>query len=319
VGERIVSAWATTLTLSGERLASRLPRELQRLPSTAGDCAANACIACGSADGRPFYTGLLRCAACGHGWANLQLSHDRLAEIYGRGYFFGEEYLDYLADRAIIQKNFRLRLTVLDQFTDLGRHRRFLDVGCAYGFFLDLLRQRRKSAVGIDIAEDAVRHARTTLGLDAVVGDLLTHDFGTKAFDVVSMWDTIEHLARPDLYLERIASITESGALVAVTTGDLGSLNSRINGRHWRLIHPPTHLHYFTRTSLARLFDRMGFTIVYDRSCGYYRGVDTAAYNLFVLQWRFPAAYRLLKRLRVTGYDFFLDLLDIRYVLARRR
>ncbi len=262
---------------------------------------------------------MLRCPTCGHGWADLQLSLDRLAGIYGRGYFFGEEYLDYVADRAITQRNFRLRLSVLDRFTDSARHRRFLEVGCAYGFFLDLLRGRAGSATGIDISEDAVKYARENLGLDVVLGDLLTHDFGKDVFDVVCLWDTIEHLARPDLYIERIASLTEPGAVLALTTGDLGSWNARINGKHWRLIHPPTHLHYFTRPSLARLLDRAGFDVVYDGTCGYYRGLDTTAYNLFVLHWRLPAVYNILKRLGMTGRDFYLDLFDIRYVLARRR
>ena len=78
-----------------------------------------------------------------------------------------------MADRAIIQKNFRLRLATLERFLDPARHRRLLEVGCAYGFFLDLARGRFETATGIDITEDGVRYARETLGLDAVQGDLL--------------------------------------------------------------------------------------------------------------------------------------------------
>ena len=104
-----------------------------------------------------------------------------------------------------------------------------------------------------------------------------------------------------------------------MTTGDIGSLNARLGGRRWRLIHPPTHLHYFTRRSLLRLLDRHGFEPVYDRSCGFYRGADFTAYNLLVLRWRQTWLYELLKRLRMTRFDFYLDLGDIRYVVARRR
>ncbi len=279
----------------------------------------NGCAACGGGESRPFHRGLLRCPTCGHAWADLRLSPDELAAVYGRAYFFGEEYLDYVADRRILQKNFRRRLEVLERFLDPGRHRRVLEVGCAYGFFLDLLRDRFESATGIDVSEDAVRYARSTLGLDVVHGDLLGADLGGRAFDVVCLWDTIEHLERPDLTLERIAGMTAAGALLAVTTGDLGSLNARLAGRRWRLIHPPSHLHYFTRGSLARLLRRTGFEVVYDRTCGFYRGADFAAYNLLVLRWRLPRAYGVLKRLGVTRFDFFLNLFDIRYVLARRR
>jgi SAM-dependent methyltransferase len=279
----------------------------------------NACIVCGSGDARPFHPGLLRCAGCGHAWADLRLSPDQLAEIYGRSYFFGDEYLDYVADRAVIQKNFGLRLAVLERFLDRARHRSLLEVGCAYGFFLDLVRGRFERATGIDIAEDGVRHAREALGLDALQGDLLSHDFGASRFDVVTLWDTIEHLPRPDLFLERLSGLTGPGALLAVTTGDIASLNARLSGRRWRLIHPPTHLHYFTRGSLLQLLARYGFTPVYSRSGGFYRSVDFAAYNVLVLRCRAKRLYDLLKRLRLTRFDFYLDLGDIRYVVAERR
>jgi SAM-dependent methyltransferase len=279
----------------------------------------SACVVCGGEDARPFHPGLLRCRACGHGWADLQLTPDELARLYARDYFFGDEYLDYVADRAIIQKNLRRRLDVLERFLDPARHRRVLEVGCAYGFFLDLARRRFECATGIDITEDGVRYARETLGVDAIRGDLLAHDFGDRRFDVVCLWDTIEHLARPDLFVEKIAGLTGPGALLAVTTGDIGSLNARLSGKRWRLIHPPTHLHYFTRASLLRLLQRHGFDPVHDESCGFYRGADFAAYNLLVLRWRLPRVYALLKALRLTGFDFYLDLGDIRYVVARRR
>lgn len=278
-----------------------------------------ACVACGSGDTRPFHPGLLRCAGCGHAWADLQLGPDELEALYRRDYFFGDEYLDYVADRATIQKNFRLRLAVLERIRDPARHRRLLEVGCAYGFFLDVARGSFESVTGIDITEDGVRHARETLGLDVVQADLLAHDFGDRGFDVACLWDTIEHLPRPDLFVERLARLTGPGALLAVTTGDIGSLNARLNGRRWRLIHPPTHLHYFTRQSLLRLLDRHGFEPAYDRSCGFYRGADFTAYNLLVLRWKAKRLYVLLKRLRLTGFDFYLDLGDIRYVVARRR
>ncbi len=276
------------------------------------------CIVCGATDARPFHPGLLRCGACSHGWADMQLTAEQQAELYRRDYFFGDEYVDYVKDRPVIQKNFRARLAVLERFLDPARHRRLLEVGCAYGFFLDLVRGRLQ-ATGIDVAEDGVRYARETLGLDAIRGDLLSHNFGERRFDVACLWDTIEHLSRPDLFVERLAALTEPGALLAVTTGDIGSLNARLAGRNWRLIHPPTHLHYFTRASLVRLLDRHGFEAVYDRSCGFYRGADFAAYNLLVLRWKLPRLYALLKKLRLTGFDFYLDLFDIRYVVARRR
>src|SRR4051812_18059132 len=95
------------------------------------------CIVCGGRESAPLYRGLLRCCACGHAYADLRLSDDQLRDLYSKGYFFGEEYSDYVADRAVLQRNFRLRLATLKQFIDPARHRRLFEIGSAYGFFLE--------------------------------------------------------------------------------------------------------------------------------------------------------------------------------------
>ena len=277
------------------------------------------CVACGGGDARPFHPGLLRCAACGHGWADLELSPAEQAALYGREYFFGDEYRDYPGDKKALQKGFRRRLAVLEKLLGPERRPHLLEVGSAYGFFLELARPLFDTATGVDVSGEAVRYAREELGLDVRHGDLLDQDFGTRRFDLVCLWDTIEHLSRPDLVVARIAALTDPGAFVAVTTGDLSSLNARLAGKRWRLIHPPTHLHYFTRASLLRLLDRCGFEAVHDRSCAVHRSVDSMAHGLFVLRWKTPRLYGLVRRLGLAGIDVPLDLGDIRYVVARRR
>lgn len=276
------------------------------------------CAACGGADAHPFHPGLLRCARCAHAWADLELAPEQLAALYGPGYFHGEEYRDYPADRDALQRSFRRRLAELGPFLDPARHRRLLEVGCAYGFFLDLARDRFESVAGIDVSAEAVRYAREALDLDAVQGDVLAHDFGGRSFDVVCLWDTIEHLARPDLAVARIHDLTAPGALIALTTGDIGSPLARLRGRRWRLIHPPTHLHYFTRGSLRRLLERSGFEVADDRTCGFDRGVLSAVHGLLRRGPRAARALAILERLGLGRLSFYLDVGDIRWVVARR-
>lgn len=242
---------------------------------------------------------------------------EELRRIYGRGYFFGEEYVDYLADAAVLRTNFERRMRVLRRYLDPARHRRLLEIGCAYGLFLDVARRDVPSVRGIDIAEEPVRHARDALGLDASTGDFL--DAPDDEVDVVCLWDALEHLAAPHRTVEKIGRVTQSGALLALTTGDIGSWNARRGGKSWRLIHPPTHLHYFTRTSLHRLLERHGFDVVYHRYAGFSRSVDNAAYNVLLLRWRLPWLYAAIKATGLHRARFYLNLYDIMYVIARRR
>ena len=280
---------------------------------------ANACIVCGGTAAAQLYLGILRCCSCTYVYADMRLSDAELFTLYNEEFFTGGEFSDYAADETYFRKNFRLRFRALQKFLDPARHQRLLEIGSAYGFFLDEVRSHFQHVQGIDITDAGIRHAREQLKLDVVQADFLAHDYGTQRFDVVCLWDTIEHLRAPHLYLKKIAEHTAPGALVALTTGDIGGLNARLRGQHWRLIHPPTHLHYFSAATIARLLDTHGFDVIYNRYCGFYRSVGNMAYNILVLRQQRPRLFALLAKSGVTNLGFYLNLYDIMYVIARRR
>ena len=62
-------------------------------------------------------------------------------------------------------------------------------------------------------------------------------------------------------------------SIIAITTGNIESLNSKIFGENWRLIHPPTHLHYFSYNSIKTLLEKNNFKIIHFEHCGYYRSL----------------------------------------------
>jgi hypothetical protein len=109
------------------------------------------------------------------------------------------------------------------------------------------------------------------------------------------------------------------GSLVAITTGDIGSLNARLQKGRWRLIHPPTHLHYFTRQSLTRLLDRCGFRVVHVEYSGVYRSARGMVHNLVSLGWRAPRLGAWLGRAVPARLDVYMNLYDIMYIVAERR
>lgn len=278
------------------------------------------CAVCGSEQpAAPLYSGIVRCPACGYVYADMRLTDEELFALYDEQFFTGAEFSDYAADERFFRKNFRLRLRELRSFLNPARHHSLLEIGSAYGFFLDTVRDEFRSVQGIDITAAGVQYARDRFQLDVVKADFLAHDFGAQKFDVVCMWDTIEHLRSPHLYVEKIARLTEPGALLAITTADVESLNSRLRGQSWRMIHPPTHLHYFSAATLTRLLNRYGFDVTYNRYCGFYRSLGNVAYNIFVLRQKNPWLFKQIERSRLTKFGFYLNLYDIMYVIARRR
>jgi SAM-dependent methyltransferase len=276
------------------------------------------CPACGDRRLRPHYEGMHRCSGCGHVFVDHDLGPADFEKLYERGYFFGEEYVDYVADQAVLQRNFASRLEVLRRFLPPGAARSLLEIGCAYGWFLELVKHEFSPCRGIDITADGVATARAR-GLDAVQGDVLTADLGTAPYDVVCLWDTIEHLPHPERTLARARELTRPGSIVALTTGDIGSLMARVRGRRWRLIHPPTHLHYFTRPSVRAMLRRNGFEVLHLEACGFYRSVRNMSHNLLELRSpRLAPAHAWLVRRGLGKAMIYLNLFDIMYVVARR-
>ncbi len=247
------------------------------------------------------------------------MDKDALFKLYKKSYFAGEEYKDYVADREVLRKNFALRYRTLCKYLNPARHRNLLEIGSAYGFFLELVKKDFLTATGIDVTEEGVQYARDQLQLDVVQGDFLDVDFAGRIFDVVCMWDTIEHLCDPHLYLEKIKKLTATGAILALTTGDIASITAKMRQDKWRLIHPPTHVHYFSGETITKLLNDCGFDVLYNKYCGFYRTNDNVLHNILVLRQKKLWLYDFFKKMGITRFAFYLNLFDIMYVIARKR
>lgn len=273
------------------------------------------CEATVSAENR-LYGALLRCPSCGFVFADMALSEDEVRRIYGASYFEGGEYADYLADKPVLQQNFARRIETLVRYAPAGR---LFEIGSAYGFFLELALERWQAA-GIDISEEAVDHARNHLGLDVRCGEFLEADLGHAAYDVFCMWDTIEHLREPDRYIAKIGGHLRPGGCLALTTGDIGSWSARVQGRRWRLIHPPTHLSYFSIPTLTRLLGCCGFEVVHVSHPGFCRGLAAMLRPALARLGGWGAAtYDRVERARWARASICLNLFDLMYVIGRKR
>jgi 2-polyprenyl-3-methyl-5-hydroxy-6-metoxy-1,4-benzoquinol methylase len=278
----------------------------------------NACLVCGASYRVPFISGLVRCTNCGFVSADLSLSEEELQELYGEQYFFGQEYRNYIEEEPDLKLNFRKRMAELGKVLGDPKDLEIFEVGCAYGFFLEEAASRVRIASGIDISGDAVRYAREVRGVRALAGDYLQHQLDHPV-DLIAMWDVIEHLPRPDLFIQKAAADLKPGGHIAITTGDIGSMNARFRGRRWRMIHPPTHLHYFSVASLERLLSRHNFEVVYLAHPGNSRHLKSILYFILVLRLGWTSVFTALAALPLLRGSITINLRDIMFVIARRK
>jgi len=274
------------------------------------------CICCEGGRVSGYLEGLRRCDACGHVWADIRLSDEEMRRIYSSGYFKGEEYMDYEREAPALRHNFRARVRELARRHPKGT--RLWEIGVAYGYFLSEASTHFQAA-GCDIAEAAVDAAKTKLGLNVVCGDYLSLP-PAESPDVICLWDTVEHLREPHRYLEKAAKELRPGGTLALSTGDIGSFTARLRGKHWRLIHPPSHLHYFSAHSMRTLLTRLGFESIEIRYLPHWRSVDAVTFQLLgrSLLLKKIRLYECLHAMGVLNWYFPLNLRDLMTVYATR-
>jgi SAM-dependent methyltransferase len=218
------------------------------------------CPACGTATAQQFLYAkngchILRCPQCGLGRADA--SGFDPESYYTADYFSGghaDGYADYLGAEPILRREFAGTVDFIRKFRASGR---LLDVGCAYGFFLQEAR-RVYDVSGIELAEDAAEHCRRT-GLRVLSGVADEANLARLgAMDVIVLLDVIEHLPSPAETLALCARHLNPGGVLVITTGDFGSPTARLAGSRWRLMTPPQHLWFFSRESIRRMGETLG-------------------------------------------------------------
>lgn len=282
---------------------------------------AQPCIACGAEAWAPLYRGLVRCGRCGFARAADLPAPDDLARLYGPGYFQGGEYADYLGDEPAHRENFRRRFARITAVA--GRIESLYEIGCAHGLWLQTAREHGVRAAGIDISPEAVRHAAGTLGLDAALGAFEDARIAPGEFQAYCMWDTLEHLPHPETHVARIAELLPAGGWLFLTTGDIGAPLARRQAERWRMIHPPTHLQYFSRDTVTRFLARHGLRVAHLEATPVCRSLHGTLEGLK----RFGAGplrtvagvvSPLVPRALARRLRFSIDLGDIMLVCARR-
>lgn len=200
------------------------------------------------------------CLRCGAGVTLVPEGFDA-TRLYDEGYFTGghrDGYADYPGSESVLRREFGRTLATLRRHVRGGR---LLEVGCAYGYFLDEARASF-TVEGLELAPDGVSACRAR-GLDVRAEPLSAAALeGRGPYDAAVMLDVIEHLADPFAGLSAIHDALAPGGHLLLTTGDFGSPVARAMGKSWRLLTPPQHLFFFTRESLSRLLERAGFSVV---------------------------------------------------------
>lgn len=173
---------------------------------------------------------------------------------------------------------------VLDRFVKLERVRlvlglrdsgRLLDVGCGDGTFLGLMATNGWECVGIEASPAGAKLARIKHPeLEIHEGQLSDVSLEPNSFDVITLWQVLEHVPEPAGLLRSIANLLKREGRVIVAVPNVDSWQARLCGAKWFHLDVPRHRWHFTPASFSELLRTSGLRV---KRVRYF----SAEYNLY--------------------------------------
>ena len=195
---------------------------------------------------------IVRCRRCDLVYQSPVPSADEIIEAY-----------DGVVDQRYVEERSGRIETFSRDLAAVHRHERtgkLLDIGCHLGMFLDVAKEAGWDVTGLEPSRWSVEQARER-GHDVRHGTLDSVHFEEGTFDVVTMWDVVEHLSDPLTELRRMHRILRPDGLLAVSTMDVDALFPRLAARRWPW-YMQMHLVYFSRRTLHNMLTKAGYRVV---------------------------------------------------------
>lgn len=230
------------------------------------DCASSNCVICGSSNLDRFLAfasdieiettiNIIECVDCGFAWQYPQRrSVDESKEYFIEAYRLSSSInsTDYFVPE---QRNAAALLQA--KFLDLlkiGGTAKLLDIGAGAGYFA---RQAVANGWDVTVYDPAINESADLAKYAEIIKNN-TYDMPGESFDVVTMWDVIEHVEFPVAALTEATRLLKPGGILVLETGNYMCAERVLQGEsHW--IYQLDHRWYFSPASLTRILTGVGF------------------------------------------------------------
>ncbi len=240
-----------------------------------------ACPLCGESTERFMWNKkgarYVRCINCSLVYENPRLAKEELRQFYSdESYYFSKArdidpsgYTDYFSQctPVIINEYFHILQQHSRQTNDLH----FLDIGCGPGKVLKVAKDHGWRAVGLEISHWSAEMGKKE-GLEILEGTIQDAAFPDEEFDIISMFDVLEHLPSPKDYVREIYRILKPGGVVVAETPNIeGFFASHWYKEQSELVKPHAHICLYSPETVKRLFRSAPFSKITIKTFPYCR------------------------------------------------
>ena len=206
---------------------------------------------------------IFSCSNCGVHYLHPQLSDAEITELYSENYYKAwgvEGNKENEGARQMKIATFLLRLQLIKKFVPSGN---ILDIGCATGYFLEAAKTLHYEVYGIELSEYSSSIAKAKFGEDSIFnGKLEDSKFTPGFFQIITMFDLIEHVRSPEETLLNASKLLDKTGAIVITTPNVSSISNFVMGKRWAH-YKKEHFFYFNLKSLRYLSKKTKLEIAY--------------------------------------------------------
>lgn len=214
------------------------------------------CRSCFSRRIKPLFAkegfNIYECLNCRLVFSDKSYLENEIQEIYSNKYYENLKNFSEITDQRYA--------TILSSLSQYNKNNRLFDLGCGTGQFLLIARKNGWNASGVEVSGDICRWSRDNFNLDVRCGEFIKMHLNDGYFDVVTMFESLEHLDQPGIYLNKVNLILRNKGLLFLTTPNFASLSRIILGKRWSVF-SKEHLSYFSPVVLRALLENNGFKV----------------------------------------------------------
>jgi SAM-dependent methyltransferase len=205
-----------------------------------------------------------QCAVCGTAFAPAYADPE---DVYVDDYLLGQGrqatpfgiHFDVLDPRfqSYLHRIGHARIEAIERIARKGS---ILDVGCGTGEVLAAAKERGWDVTGVEPIAKEAAFARDERNVTVLTSTLEDSGLPMHAFDVVSAFHVLEHMAQPTEFLRSIARWAKPGGHIVIEVPNFDG-RARLRSEQfggWRHLRPLEHINHFTPATLRQTFARAG-------------------------------------------------------------
>lgn len=208
---------------------------------------------------------VVECQQCGLLYINPRPDPEEMGGFYPEAYSWKETLeADSFLTKWVrrLEKGYRYHLlrnevSKMVKFTARSSGK-VLDVGCGTGDRLDVFRKNGFETYGAETS-DSADYAREHLRLNVIKGDLFNASYSDRFFDIVTLYNVLEHTHHPEEVCREIHRILKADGYLVIQVPNKNSFQCKIFKERWAAFDVPRDLYYFEPKTLISLFKKIGF------------------------------------------------------------